>query len=178
VLSEQPFDEIKAPAEDREKIARTVYFQPNPSVKRVIKLGTPHHGSSFANQTTRFLGQRLISLPELMLQVNNRVIRQNPDAFKNTELLTTTTSIDSLAPDSPIFGPLNQAHVAPWVRCHNVVGVLNSEGIVAQFSEVGDGVVSYESARWSEAETITSMFIAIRGRFWKCGRFCCNMISK
>ena len=153
ILSDKKFEEITADAADREKISRTVYFHPNPSVKRVITLGTPHHGSSSSNQYTRFLGQRLISLPEMMLQVNNRVIRQNPGVFKNTELLTTTTSIDSLAPEAPIFGPLNQAPVAPWVHCHNVIGVLDSQGIVAQFSEVGDGVVSAESARWKDAET-------------------------
>ena len=40
------------------ELARVVYFHPNPSVKRVITIGTPHRGSDFANDYTRWLSRR------------------------------------------------------------------------------------------------------------------------
>ncbi len=154
ILSDQPFEQLKADAADREEIARCVYFHPNPGIKRVITLGTPHHGSTSANSATRYLGQKLIRMPELMVQLNNRIVRQNPGLFKDTELLTTTTSIDSLAPETPVFDVLNNAKQAPWVRGHNVIGVWQSGNPLTRFySEVGDGVVSRESAQWPQAET-------------------------
>jgi hypothetical protein len=62
-----------------------------------------------------------------------------------------------LAPDSPIFPVLNKASRAPWVRYHNIVGVLDtqslSQSIVTRLTGRGDGVVNYDSARWEQAES-------------------------
>jgi hypothetical protein len=154
ILSDQPFSNLVADEADRAEIAKCVYFKPNPGVKRVITLGTPHHGSTSSNSYTQYLGQKFIHLPEIMVQLNNRVVRDNPGVFKNTKLLTTTTSIDSLSPNSPVFPVLNEAAPAPWVRNHNVLGVWHSGNYLERFSsEVGDGVVSRESAQWPQAET-------------------------
>jgi hypothetical protein len=73
--------------------------------------------------------------------------------FRNTDLITTTTSIDSLAPSSPIFPVLLRARAAPETRLHNIVGVLSRSGFVAQLSEEGDGVVSYQSAHLVDADS-------------------------
>ncbi len=119
IVSEHPFDELQADPEVREEIAQTVFFEPNPSVHEVITIGTPHRGSTFANEYTRYLARKLIRLPSRMLWVTQRLILENPGFFRDTDLLTISTSIDSLAADSPIFpamlaakraavGPLSQ----------------------------------------------------------------------
>ena len=43
--------------------ARRFYFHPNPSIRRVVMIATPHHGSQFSNQTTQYLLGKLIHLP-------------------------------------------------------------------------------------------------------------------
>jgi len=148
-LSDKPFEELKASPEERAKIAKTFYFHPNPAIKRVVTIGTPHQGSSFANSYTRLAGKRLITLPAMMVELSSKLIRDNPGMFRNTELITTTTSIDSLAPDCPIFKPLKSAARAGWTKYHNIVGVVPKEDFLGRLSEEGDGVVGFKSAHLS-----------------------------
>ena len=146
ILSDKPFEELKADPEDRARLAKAFYFHPNPSVKRVITIGTPHRGSDFANDYTREIGRRLIVLPEMMLELTNKISLQNPGYFRSTDLLTTNTSIDSLAPDCPIFPVLLNAQPGPGTHYHNVIGVVARKTWLGRVSESGDGVVAYESA--------------------------------
>lgn len=147
IISDQPISRLQAEPEDRVKLTSTLVFQPDPSIRRVITIGTPHRGSEFANETTRWLAQKLITLPQMVMATGSRLVSQNPDFFKNTALLTTTTSIDSLAPDSPIFPVMLRAKKSPQVKYHNIAGQLSKGTLLSRFSESGDGVVSLASAR-------------------------------
>jgi pimeloyl-ACP methyl ester carboxylesterase len=151
VLSDNPIEELQSTPEDRARLAKAFYFHPNPSVKRVVTLGTPHRGSDFANDYTRELSRRLITLPEMMLELGNKITRENPGYFRRTDVLTMNTSIDSLSPDCPIFPVLLGAERASGVRYHNVVGVVASKSWLGRVSEEGDGVVSYHSAHLDDA---------------------------
>jgi pimeloyl-ACP methyl ester carboxylesterase len=146
VISDKPIEELKATPEEKTRLAKCFYFHPNPSVKRVVTIGTPHRGSVFANDYTRYLGRSLITLPEMMTDLTNKLVRDNPDTFRDTDLLTMTTSIDSLAPDCPIFPVLEKAPRADWVRFHNVAGVVPKKSFLGSVSEEGDGVVGFASA--------------------------------
>ena len=42
---------------------------------------------------------------------------------------------------------------APWVKYHNIVGVLPDKGFTGWFAAGGDGVVSYESAHMTDVES-------------------------
>ena len=146
IISDKPLEELEAKPEEKSRLAKAFYFEPNPSVKRVITIGTPHQGSIFANEYTRYVGRKFIVLPEKMVELTNKVVRDNPRALKNTDLLTTTNSIDSLAPDCPIFPVLMSAPKANWTQHHNIVGVIPSQTFVGRVSEKGDGVVGFDSA--------------------------------
>ncbi|MCE9528050.1 MAG: hypothetical protein K8R36_18575 [Planctomycetales bacterium] len=146
ILSDSPISELNASTEDREKLARVVYFHPNPSVKRVITIGTPHHGSDFANKYTKLFISRFIVLPEMLTDLTNKLVLSNPGFFKNKEMLTTTTSIDSLAPSDPIFPVMISAQKGPGVKYHNIVGRIRREDFLSKFAEDGDGIVSFKSA--------------------------------
>jgi pimeloyl-ACP methyl ester carboxylesterase len=152
-ISNKPLEELNATPEERNKLAKCFFFHPCPSVKRVVTLGTPHSGSDFANEYTRYLGRSFIYLPEMMTELSNKLIRDNPGAFRNTDLLTTTTSIDSLAPDCPIFPVINSAQQAPWTTYHNVLGVVPKKTFLGSVSEEGDGVVGKQNATWPQAAT-------------------------
>ena len=147
IVSDKPLEELKATPAEQNKLAKCFYFHPNPAVKRVVTIGTPNHGSTSSNDYTQYLGRSLIRLPEMMVELSNKLIRENPGAFRNSELLTMTTSIDSLSPKCPIFPVLNASERAPWTRYHNIVGVVPSKTWLGGVSEVGDGVVGLESAR-------------------------------
>jgi len=153
VVADKPIEELKASPEDTAKLAKCFYFHPNPSVKRIVTIGTPHRGSTYANDYTRQLSRKLIALPEMMLELGTKLSLSNPGYFRNTDLLTMTTSIDSLAPDCPIFPPMLKAPRSTWTHYHNIVGVVPRKTFVGRVSEEGDGVVGFQSAHLEDAES-------------------------
>jgi len=158
LVSDRSFEELKGDPVAIENLRKTLFFKPNPHVKRVITLGTPYKGSDFANPTTRWLGRKLLTLPEWLVQKNQSLINENPGIFKRKDLLTIETSIDSLAPDSPFFEALAKVRTAPWTRYHNVVGHLEtmtwSESIKQKLFGEGDGVVEIADAQFAHASSV------------------------
>jgi pimeloyl-ACP methyl ester carboxylesterase len=148
--SQKPFQLVKAELPVRESLATTFYFHPNPSIRRVITLGTPHRGSSFSNNTTQWLGRKLIQMPKALVQNEQRLRRDNPDFFASPALIDVTTSIDSLSPHSPILPVMLTAPRAPWVSYHNIVGRLPHHDFLGRVTGDGDGVVPYESAHLAD----------------------------
>jgi hypothetical protein len=144
IESNSPFEVVKASAEERQKLEHLFFFQPNPSIRRVITIATPHRGCDFANDTTRAIAQKLISLPNMVSR--EQVVKDNPELFKDTTLIQLKTSIDSIAPDSPILPVMLQAQHLPFVKYHNIVGLIPRKGIWGAITEKGDGIVEYTSA--------------------------------
>ncbi len=153
ILSDQPVENVQGPPEDVAKLVSALKFRPNPSVKRVVTIGTPHRGSEFANDYTRWLGRKLINLPALVVSSGRRLTRANPDLFRDTTLLTEANAIDSLAPDSPIFPVMLRARAPADVKYHNIVGVLRDPSFLTSRTKRGDGVVEYASARMDDVES-------------------------
>lgn len=150
LASDRSFEELKGDPIAIENLRKTLFFKPNHHVKRVVTLATPYKGSDFANPTTRWLGRKLLTLPQLLVQKNESLIGENPGFFRDKELLTIETSIDSLAPDSPFFSALQKARPAPWTQYHVVVGHLEPEGWTASVQQKlwgdGDGIVELANA--------------------------------
>jgi pimeloyl-ACP methyl ester carboxylesterase len=154
IVSDKPFHLVRAEPPVRADLEKMFFFGPNPSIRRVITIGTPHRGSSFATETTRWLGNKLISLPSMFVERRQQFREENADLFRpDTKLFAVSTSIDSLAPDSPILPALFHAQPAPWTQYHNIVGRLPEEGFLRGFSGDGDGVVEYESAHLDNVQS-------------------------
>ncbi|GIW99988.1 MAG: hypothetical protein KatS3mg111_3321 [Pirellulaceae bacterium] len=153
ILSDQPFEAVKGDPELKHKLRMAAFFQPDPYIRRVITIGTPHRGSDYANDTTKWLGRKLIKLPSRVVQTGQQLVSLNPGVFRNTDLLISNTSIDSLSPDSPIFPAMLRAARAPWVKYHNIIGVTPPSKWILTSGEPGDGVVSYFSAHMDDVES-------------------------
>jgi len=158
-MSDHPFGELQADEEAVRSLASTFYFRPNPSVRRVVTLGTPHRGSQFANGVTRWLGGKLITLPTKMLDGRNQLLAQNRGYFRPDAPLDVKTSIDSLSPGSPLLPVLLAAAPGPWVSYHNVVGRDPTPGLETYLVGEGDGVVALTSARLDETRQLESQII-------------------
>ena len=150
---EDALSKVKGPEDAKEKLASTLFFQPDDSIERVITIGTPHRGSEFANDYTRWLARKFIRLPKMLTNFGDRLALENPRLFRNTELLTVANAIDSLAPESPIFPVMMRAKRNPKVKYHNVIGVLNNSSFISGRNHRGDGVVEYESATMGDVES-------------------------
>jgi pimeloyl-ACP methyl ester carboxylesterase len=150
LVSDQPFSHVKADPEDRARLEKSLFFHPNPSVRRVVTVGTPHRGSEMSNDLTRWLSNKLIRLPDMLDLTKDSVISENKELIRDDRLLRIETSVDSLAPDSPFFPVMLAGNRAPWVRYHNIVGVLPKKGITGYLANGGDGVVAYSSAKMDD----------------------------
>lgn len=146
-------EKIQGPETDRAKLVSTLFFRPNQSVSRVITIGTPHRGSEFANDYTRWLARKFIKLPKMAVSAGNRLLRANPQLFKSNDLLATANAIDSLAPESPIFPVMMRAKRSPNVKYHNIIGVLENSSLITGRAGRGDGVVDYASATMNDVES-------------------------
>ncbi len=153
LVSDRSIQDVKADDKTRRDLERLFYFEASPSVRRIVTIGTPHRGSRFSNEVTRYLGQRLITLPSVMTTRLAQLRRENPDFFRDMKMLDTATSIDSLAPDSPVLPVLLAAQRPTWVPYHNIVGRLPRSDWQAKLFGDGDGVVPYESAHLEYANT-------------------------
>jgi hypothetical protein len=158
-MSERPFSELTADDDEIRSLASMFYFRPNPSVRRVVTLGTPHRGSEFSNNVTRWLGNKLIKLPNKMLKGRDSLLARNRDYFRREAPLNIQTSIDSLSPDSPVLPVLLAAAPGPWVAYHNVVGRDPDAGWREYLVGEGDGVVSLTSARLDQMRQLRSQII-------------------
>ncbi|MCA9137058.1 MAG: alpha/beta fold hydrolase [Planctomycetales bacterium] len=153
IVSDQPTEKLRGDAEQRDKLVSTLFFKPNQSISRVITIGTPHRGSKFANEVTRWLARKFIKLPTMNVLTGESLVKSNPGLFRDTELLTMTNAIDSLAPESPIFPVMQRAKYSPTVKYHNIIGVLKDPTLLQRKAGRGDGVVAYESATMEDTDS-------------------------
>jgi hypothetical protein len=145
MVSDKPFEAVKGDAQLRQRLMDCFFFQPNPSIRRVVTIGTPLHGNTFSNQTTQWLAAKLILLPTMYMQSQEALFRDNKGLFSDKSLLRISNSIDGLSPGVPIFPVLVSSPRPPWVTYHNIIGMLPHQGLLGKLAN-GDGVVTYESA--------------------------------
>jgi pimeloyl-ACP methyl ester carboxylesterase len=158
-MSDRSFAELRADDDTRRALANTFFFRPNPSIRRVVTLGTPHRGSEFSNGVTQWLGHKLIKLPAKMLEGRDQLLAHNRGFFRPDAPLDIKTSIDSLSPASPVLPTLLAAAPGPWVSYHNVVGRDPDPGWRKYLVGDGDGVVSVTSARLDNMRQLRSQIV-------------------
>ncbi len=145
LVCDKPLAELQIPNELRQQLNETWYFEPNPSISRVVTIASPHRGSEFSNGTTQWLARKLIRLPEAMAENTQRLFAQDA-ALRKSPLLRINNSIASLSPDSPVFQTMLQSPHLPKVQYHNIVGVVPEDNVLGKVISRGDGIVKFESA--------------------------------
>jgi hypothetical protein len=153
VLSDAPFESLEGTQEEIEGLASQIFFEPNPSIRRVVTIGSPHRGSEYANDYTRWLARKVISLPSTMTDRGHSIARKNGAILRNSDLLTTATSIDSLSQDSPFFPAYLQATRSPSTRYHNILGLAQPRRLFQRLTQDSDGVVTLASGHLEYAES-------------------------
>ena len=153
IISDGSIDDIDASDEFRQQLAEAMYFHPNHSIKRVITIASPHRGSTFSNDATRWLGRKLIQFPEAVVHATEMLVKDNRELLKEDALRKMQTSIDTLSPESPILPLMLEAPKAPWTTFHNVAGVLSEDRMLSRVAGKSDGVVTFESAHLEEAQS-------------------------
>jgi pimeloyl-ACP methyl ester carboxylesterase len=152
LVSTTPLDRLKLEDKTRAELQRTFYFHKEDSVRRVIFLGTPHHGSKLSLETLGRLAVKLVRLPGNLKDALTDLAAENPDLQAALEKRPVSTSVDLLAPDAPALELLASRPRPQAVRYHSIIGVVPGkkgmleEWLTGEEGAPGDGVVPYASA--------------------------------
>jgi pimeloyl-ACP methyl ester carboxylesterase len=148
-LSETPLDALRLDGDTRELLRRSLFFTPQPFVKRVVFVATPHRGSFLAGWRIAHLASWLVTLPV-------DITRRTLDAMTSDEgarivqlLQKPPTSIDNMSPRNPFVRTLSSLAVAPGISVNSIIAV-NGDG---RPENGDDGVVQYRSAYVDGAES-------------------------
>jgi hypothetical protein len=127
------------------RVKRALIFGANPTIKRVIFVATPHHGSGLATGGLGAIAIRLIRLPfHLLSEIPEAVA----DALKpEGQRSVVPTSIQGLSPNSRLLRALDRLPIQ--VVHHSIIGD-RGRGNTPNSS---DGVVPYWSSHLASAQS-------------------------
>lgn len=142
-VSKVPFEQASFDPETRREVQRIHFFRPHAPIRRVVTITTPFKGSAYSNRVTRWLAQNVISLPSRTMTMLGDIL--SGSGGKN---IFGSTSIDGLAPSSPILWAIERSPNAAGTTYHNIVGIKHPG-----WPWPSDGVVSYESAHRTDVQS-------------------------
>ena len=147
VVSEKPFDELDLSPKVQAELRRAFFFQRQPSVKRVVFIATPHHGSALSPGLPGQIATRVVHLRSSLAEASREMILKIPDLPGGH----VPSSVELLAPDSRALQILLAKSPPAEVSYHSIIGMLpTTDGSVAglhsKAEDQTDGVVSYASA--------------------------------
>ena len=148
-VSKRPLDELRVSDETRATLRQSLFFSPEPYVKRVVFVCTPHRGSYLASYSLAGLVADLVALPSNLVQISAELALREPGNQMLGNVARWPTSIDNMTPGNPFLHTLSEIPVAPGVAANSIVAV-QGDGPPEQGS---DGVVHYESAHLDAVES-------------------------
>ena len=153
LVSDIPFDEIEETPNIKEEMENWFFFTQNSSIDQVITIATPFTGSDVSNNLTQWFSGKLIRLPHTLTNIITEFTTRNDDTLKAGSLLKIKTSVESLAPNNPLFPLLVSNEYQSDAHYHNIVGDQFHGPILEYFNAEGDGVVKLHSAAAIQAES-------------------------
>ncbi|MDO5582049.1 MAG: hypothetical protein Q4G69_13045 [Planctomycetia bacterium] len=153
LISDRSFAQVEMADDLKDEMRKWFFFDPNPSVRRVITIATPFEGSEAANGFTKWLAFKAIALPTQFENVLANFFKTDRELIKDSTLLNIKTSVDSLAPDCPFFKAMAQCDLPGNVVLNNIVGELQKDRYHPWVPKETDGVVKFSSSRRKDVES-------------------------
>jgi pimeloyl-ACP methyl ester carboxylesterase len=148
-LASRPLSEIVTTDTTRQFLANICYFEPSPDVDRVIFMASPHYGSLCWSTLVGRGAAHFVRSDAERAAIHEQLIRDNPGAFNPEFEQRLPTSVDMLAPHSPLLSVMRQMQVPPTITLHNIWGVSHCISLDGP----SDGIVSARSASHPDCES-------------------------
>ncbi|MBV8814747.1 MAG: alpha/beta fold hydrolase [Verrucomicrobia bacterium] len=140
-------DQLYASQPADSTVKQALLFSPNPTVKRVVFIATPHRGSALSTGFIGALGIKLIRLPIKVLDAVPHAVVVALAPNNDPRKFRPPTSISGLSPKNPLLLALDKLPIdAP----HNSIIGDRSRGDTPKSS---DGVVPYWSSHLDSAQS-------------------------
>jgi pimeloyl-ACP methyl ester carboxylesterase len=141
-VANRPLAEIVTTEPTRTLLAELCYFDASPDVARVIFIASPHCGSLRSSACVGQGAALLVEPSPEQAAMHAQLMRENQETFNPLLERRFPTSIDMLAPESPLLDAMRQMQLKPGVKLHNIIGVSHPLSLDGP----SDGVVSAKSA--------------------------------
>lgn len=142
-VANRPFEQVRGDQTTLNDLRDAFFFEPVPMVKRVVFIGTPHGGSSWASRAVGRLASGLALDPPSLRSEHRQLMQANPGVFAPYLQQKIPTSVDLLEPQSPLLAGMRNLNFSPHVQTHSIIGTGGS----LAWGEPTDGVVTVASAR-------------------------------
>ncbi len=149
-ISHTPLDEFHMSDDTRDLLRRALFFHPLPTVRRVVFIATPHHGSYVAGSWVAHQLARLVKAPFDLTKGVSDALAGNRDVLilKGTQAII-PTSVDNMTPGNRFVRTLATLPIAPGVVAHSIIAVKDGK----PSDTADDGVVKYTSAHIDGVES-------------------------
>jgi pimeloyl-ACP methyl ester carboxylesterase len=138
-ITKEPFEDVKTADETRELLREAMFFEPVPTLRRVVFIATPHRGSYQASGWTLGLVRRFITLPGTLVSQFQGLAQAQTFGLGIREL---PTSVDNMSPGHQFLKALNDLPIDAGITAHSIIAVRGDGPVTGK----SDGVVAYESA--------------------------------
>jgi hypothetical protein len=139
-VTEEPFEKVEMAAETRALLQEAMFFEPVPTLERVVFIATPHRGSFRATGLALNLIRRIVNLPGTLVSQFGDLLKGQ--TFSHLGMSQLPTSVDNMSPGHPFIRALNDLPIDSRITAHSIIAVLGAGPITGKT----DGVVAYESA--------------------------------
>jgi pimeloyl-ACP methyl ester carboxylesterase len=139
-IAREPLARLKMNEETRELVKSSLFFEPQPFVKQIIFICTPHRGSFRVTGLVLDLVRRVVTLPARLVKDVADIARDNPHALATFTRMP--TAVDNMLPGQQFIRTLSRSPIPPWVTTHSIIAVRG----IGPPEGLSDGVVRYESA--------------------------------
>jgi len=137
-ITDTPFDKIDVSPETRAWLERSIFFEHQPYVTRVVFIATPHKGSFRVSSLVLSIIRRLVTLPVRVVTGVGELTTRNAGLPKEVA----PTAVDNMRPGNRLVRTLSASPIAPGVTAHSIIPVTEEGPPEGQ----NDTVVKYESA--------------------------------
>ncbi|MDX2035561.1 MAG: alpha/beta fold hydrolase [Isosphaeraceae bacterium] len=151
LISPRPLEELAVDPAGRESIRESAFFDPDPRIRRMIYVCTPHHGTHLSSRLVGRLSGRLTPHPGPLAEAYRSLRESNRPEFFTESFANDgpSISIDQFEVGEPVLEALASLAKPPSVREHSIIARKRLGAI--EFTS--DGIVEYESAHLESAET-------------------------
>ena len=147
-FANRPLDHIVADHETLTKLARASFFEPQPAIKRIIFIATPHRGAEMAQRVVGRIASTFVQETAERKAEHRSLIANNPGVFSPEFLKRIPTSIDLLETTSPVLQAVEKLPISQNVALHSIIGDTGNP-----LRTPTDGVVPVKSARHKGVES-------------------------
>jgi len=132
--------DLKLTPEEYQQLRAATHFTPQPEIKRVIFIATPHRGVLLLSSFLRRIGSWFIRIPEKVKTDTLAFLQYRPKI--NPSLGPSLTSLDSMSPNNIALQTVADLPIPPNIHAHSIIAIQGTE----QPPQGDDGVVQYTSA--------------------------------